>query len=185
MDADVVEIVETAPKVKRVPVVVEEYTDETTGHVMRRYETGVIYDMTLHRMHKSPDPEYRGIQTSEDATRLRQKHIDTTRNEIYKAIVRKSVESGFNYVDTPDAAVGAVAGELWALALNPKVKPRDRREIWESISRAGRLIADARTKDDDDPEPRQVLDVGALRATIDELIRAKQELSAAKRADNA
>jgi hypothetical protein len=183
MDADVVEIVETAPKVKRVPVVVEEYTDETTGHVMRRYETGVIYDMTIGKIHKSPDPEYRGIQSSEQASLIRRKHIENTRNEIHRAIVLKSLESGFNYVNTPDEAVGAAAGELWALVLNPKTKARDRREIWESISRAGRLIADARTKDDDDPEPRQVLDVGALRATIDELIRAKQELSAAKRAE--
>ena len=171
------EIVDAPPQKKRVPVVVEEYTDETTGHIMRRYETGVIYDMTLHRVHRSPDPEYRGIQSSEQASQMRRKHIETTRNEIYKAIVRKSLESGFNYVNTPDEAVGAAAGELWALALDPKVKPRDRREIWESVSRAGRLIADARTKDDDDPEPAQVLDVSALRATIDELIRAKQLLN--------
>lgn len=174
--------VEQVPvKEKRKPVIVEEYTDETTGHLLRRYETGLVYDMTTKRVVTAPSAEFRGIN-AENASMLRRQAIDKTREAIKNAIVAKSLENGVNYTTSPVDAVGHAAGELWGLVLNDSTKPRDRREIFETIGRAAGLLADNRRGDTDDDGAAKplTLNVDALRATVAELERARSLLNDAK-----
>lgn len=177
---------ETTPQAKpdkKPATVVEEYTDETTGHLVRRYENGMLYDMTTGRIARPPDREYRGIQSAEDARRLRQMQVDRAEEAIAKAIADKTKEHGkISPLAGPVEALAAAAGILWdEVVLNSRAKPRDRREVYETIGRDAGLRRDAReNRDTGGPDAPQVLDVDALRAVVAQLREAKALIDGAK-----
>lgn len=116
--------------------VINEYVDSETGHVIREYESGAVYDMTAKRGLKIPD---KYAITSDNSREMLRKRHEATQRKIAAAIAEAGGHTG-----STDDAIAVAAGLLWKRAISGGGRIKDSYDVIKGLAKDAGYMADQR-----------------------------------------
>jgi hypothetical protein len=162
-------------------VVAREYTDEQTGREVVEYESGAVQDKLSGKLVSSTKP----LITADNARDMVARRIAKAQQQVRKNIVEATNRANWPgkrglpiKASSSAEAVGIAAGVLWETGvLDPDARLADRVKAFESVSKAGQLMADTKQSQAQPTAPGSVLDVDALERTVAALEQARRVVS--------
>lgn len=148
--------------------IVDKWNDEK-GHVIVKYESGMIRDLDTHSIIKATDNPYFADNWREMQMQRKERAAAAMRDEISRQTFglddpHKSIE-----------AVGYMAGMLWKdIAMNPDAYPRDRLNTFLQIGMKAGLLSDERYNEATQPGVNVSIGQNLAREIIEKLMNKNE-----------